>query len=202
MGQTDRDLDNDMLRRVCTVQIQPRKHLLDHAGYTAPTRQHGLDHTDQELICPAWQISIVKMEIDDLSEDLQQAHILHFALDWQQQHNKESSIMIHQAKPNKRELPLASTYSSQAFIASQFRSALRSDQDEKTRYVALNHAPRLLENGKRSKLLSSHILSPVPCGSPPPTGDILPPLQPPSRLLRPVERRLPAGGPPSVGTQQ
>ena len=57
------------------------------------------------------------MEIDDLSEDLQQAHILHFALDWQQQHNKESSIMIHQAKPNKRELPLASTYSSQAFIA-------------------------------------------------------------------------------------
>ena len=46
------------------VQIQPRKYVLDHAGSTAPTRQHELDHTDhtdhtdhadhtdQEYICP------------------------------------------------------------------------------------------------------------------------------------------------------
>ena len=42
------------------VQIQPWKHVLaaDHAGYTAPTRQHELDHTnhtdrtDQGSICP------------------------------------------------------------------------------------------------------------------------------------------------------
>ena len=41
-----------MLYRICTVQVQPRKHVLDHADYTAPTRQHGLDHTDQQSICP------------------------------------------------------------------------------------------------------------------------------------------------------
>ena len=35
-----------MLRRIYTVQIQPMKHVLDHAEYTAPTRQHELDHTD------------------------------------------------------------------------------------------------------------------------------------------------------------
>ena len=40
------------------AQIQPRKHGLDDAGYTAPTRQHELDHTDhtdhtdQEYILP------------------------------------------------------------------------------------------------------------------------------------------------------
>ena len=28
------------------VQIQPRKHGLDHADYTAPTRQHVPDDTD------------------------------------------------------------------------------------------------------------------------------------------------------------
>ena len=35
-----------MLCRICTVQIHPRKHVRDHAGFTAPTRQHELDHTD------------------------------------------------------------------------------------------------------------------------------------------------------------
>ena len=40
------------------VQIQPRKPVLDDAGYAAPTRQHDLDHTDhtdhtdQEYTCP------------------------------------------------------------------------------------------------------------------------------------------------------
>ena len=45
------------------VQIQPRKHVLDHAHYTALTRQHELDHTDQET-CAADH----EMGIDDLSE--------------------------------------------------------------------------------------------------------------------------------------
>ena len=38
-----------MLCRICIwiAQIQPRKHVLDDAGYcTAPTRQHELDHTE------------------------------------------------------------------------------------------------------------------------------------------------------------
>ena len=35
-----------MLCRICVVQIQPRKYVLDDAGYAAPTRQHELDHTD------------------------------------------------------------------------------------------------------------------------------------------------------------
>ena len=59
----------------------------------------------------------MKREIGDLSEVLQQAHTLHLILDRQQQHSKKNSIMVHQAKPNERELPLATTYSSQAFIA-------------------------------------------------------------------------------------
>ena len=35
-----------MLCRICVVQIQPRKHALDDAGYTAPVGQHELDHPD------------------------------------------------------------------------------------------------------------------------------------------------------------
>ena len=40
-----------MLCRIWIVQVHPRKsYVLDHADYTAPTRQHELDHgTDQEL---------------------------------------------------------------------------------------------------------------------------------------------------------
>ena len=38
--------------RICIVQIQPRKHILDRAEYTAPTRKHEQDHTGQEYICP------------------------------------------------------------------------------------------------------------------------------------------------------
>ena len=52
------------------VQVQPRKRVLDHPGFAAPSRQHELahtdhtdhtdhadhtdhtDHTDQECICP------------------------------------------------------------------------------------------------------------------------------------------------------
>ena len=34
-----------MLRRICTLQIQPRKDVQDHAAYTASPRQHVLDHT-------------------------------------------------------------------------------------------------------------------------------------------------------------
>ena len=43
---------DEMLRKICIVQIKPRKHVPDHADYSAPTRQHGLDHTDREYICP------------------------------------------------------------------------------------------------------------------------------------------------------
>ena len=35
-----------MLRRICTVQIQPGKHVLDYEAYTAPTLSQELDHTD------------------------------------------------------------------------------------------------------------------------------------------------------------
>ena len=35
-----------MLCRICTVQIQPRKHVLDDAHSTARALQHELDHTD------------------------------------------------------------------------------------------------------------------------------------------------------------
>ena len=48
----------EMLRRICMVQIQPRKHVLDHAGYTASTRRHDeLDHADQASISPQMSTS-------------------------------------------------------------------------------------------------------------------------------------------------
>ena len=67
VGNIYRDLDHlqiiyiltchcEMLCRICIVQIQPMKHVLHFAHYMAPTRQHELDHTDQEYICPARQI--------------------------------------------------------------------------------------------------------------------------------------------------
>ena len=40
-----------MFCRICVVQSQPKKYVLDHANYTALTRQHALDHTGQESIC-------------------------------------------------------------------------------------------------------------------------------------------------------
>ena len=36
----------DVVQDLCIVQIQPRKYLLDHAGYSAPIRQRELVHTD------------------------------------------------------------------------------------------------------------------------------------------------------------
>ena len=36
-----------MPRKICTVQNQTGKHVLNHAGVTAPTRRYGLDLTRQ-----------------------------------------------------------------------------------------------------------------------------------------------------------
>ena len=36
----------EMLCRICVAQIQPRKDVLDHIGYTVPFRKHEVDHTD------------------------------------------------------------------------------------------------------------------------------------------------------------
>ena len=36
----------DLLCGICIEQIRPRERVVDHAGYTAPSRQHELDHTD------------------------------------------------------------------------------------------------------------------------------------------------------------
>ena len=38
-----------MLCRVCTLQIQPRQHALEHAVYVGPIPQRELDHTDQDV---------------------------------------------------------------------------------------------------------------------------------------------------------
>ena len=63
--KTDHDLDNPrililswrckMLRRICIAQIHAREHALpiDRVGYADGTRQHEVDHTDQDdCICP------------------------------------------------------------------------------------------------------------------------------------------------------
>ena len=36
-----------MACRICIVQVQPRKHVPDHAGYAAPTQQHELQYIIQ-----------------------------------------------------------------------------------------------------------------------------------------------------------
>ena len=41
LNNSDPNLPNERLCRVCIVQMQPRKHVLDYADHTAPTRQHG-----------------------------------------------------------------------------------------------------------------------------------------------------------------
>ena len=45
----------------------PEKNVLDHVGYTAPTRQHELDLTYQEYIFPEGSH---EAGIDDLDHDL------------------------------------------------------------------------------------------------------------------------------------
>ena len=59
------------------AQLQPRKHILNHAGYTAPTRQHELDHkahtdhtyhTDHTDYLPCLADLDYEAGIDDLSE--------------------------------------------------------------------------------------------------------------------------------------
>ena len=57
-----------MLCKICVVQTQPRKYVLDHAGYTAPTLQHELDHTDQESIGPEYSDKTGIDHTDHLSE--------------------------------------------------------------------------------------------------------------------------------------
>ena len=61
-----------MLCRICIVQIQPRKRVLDHADCTAPTRQHELDHTDhtdQQII------QIIQIRNTSSLKDLDQVEI-------------------------------------------------------------------------------------------------------------------------------
>ena len=51
----------EILCIICIVHVQPRKHAIDQADHTAPTRQHEIDHadhtnhTDQGYVCPELQ---------------------------------------------------------------------------------------------------------------------------------------------------
>ena len=54
-SSTDRSSSSQPAVMVCcagsvNLQIQPGTYVLDRAGSTAPTRPHGLDHTDQGSI--------------------------------------------------------------------------------------------------------------------------------------------------------
>ena len=59
-----------MLCRIYVLQIQPRKHVLDHAFFTAPAWQHEVDHIDQESICPAGRIYVDHELICHICENL------------------------------------------------------------------------------------------------------------------------------------
>ena len=59
---------SEVLCRICTVQILPKKHDLYHAGHTTPTRYWELDDTGQEFIFPAWQMYTMSMGIGDPSD--------------------------------------------------------------------------------------------------------------------------------------
>lgn len=50
------------------AHIQPRIYVLDHEDYTAPTRQHGLDHMDQESISISVKNLDGEVRIGDLSD--------------------------------------------------------------------------------------------------------------------------------------
>ena len=53
------------------VQVQPpREPVLNYADYTALTRQHELDHTDQECICPERSAVDYAVEVGALSDVL------------------------------------------------------------------------------------------------------------------------------------
>ena len=65
-----------MLRRICTVQIQPRRHILYHAHYTAPARQHELDLQIRNLSTPLKDRDHQE-EIDYLGHDLSEVRNYH-----------------------------------------------------------------------------------------------------------------------------
>ena len=56
--------------RRCVASVHyrsnPGKHVLDHADYTAPIRQHELNHTDQEAISPQGSRSSSGNGLNDL----------------------------------------------------------------------------------------------------------------------------------------
>lgn len=58
--RTDHDLDsqdNNLWDAQDLYRTDPTQDaFLDNSDCAAPTRQHDLDHTGQECICPAWQI--------------------------------------------------------------------------------------------------------------------------------------------------
>ena len=56
-----------MLCRICILQIQTKTRVLDHADYSASTRQHERYHSDQESICREGYISWTVVGIGDLS---------------------------------------------------------------------------------------------------------------------------------------
>ena len=67
LGQNDYDLDHlvphlpcEMLCRICIVQIQARKHVLDRGGYTGTIRQP--DHSRSGNIYQPWKIEIMTRE--------------------------------------------------------------------------------------------------------------------------------------------
>ena len=52
--------------RGCARSVEDRSNpgnVQHHAYYTASTRLHELYHTDQGLICPAWQVYIMEVGI-------------------------------------------------------------------------------------------------------------------------------------------
>ena len=61
----------DMLFKIYTVPIQPRKYVLDHGDYAAPTRQHELDRTDQ--------VPIYLPFLEDLDHELGIDYLCHLS---------------------------------------------------------------------------------------------------------------------------
>ena len=51
-----------MLCKICIAQIQPRKHALDHAHYTDPTRQRGLRRSYRSGIYLLWKMQSITWE--------------------------------------------------------------------------------------------------------------------------------------------
>ena len=140
-----------------TVQIQPRAHELDHADHTVPTRQHGLDHTDNanrgSIYLPSRCDEYVKQLRKSATKSWRWRLL---SMCWKQERRSVS-------KEN-------------AWLNGQIVTV--SKASDKSVPPALTHVPR----GMRDQMVSNDLRQATNQYPPPPMGAFPPPMNPPVGL--------------------